>query len=49
MQTTKAPSVNTMYRWMDTGKAKAIDGCKVEPDGYCLHGKPSWLIVLGVI
>lgn len=34
---------------MDTGRAKATDGCVVEPDGRCEHGKPSWLLVVGVI
>ena len=24
-------------------------GCEVEPDGHCEHGKPSWMIVWGVI
>ena len=45
----KQPSVKTMEKWMDTGVAKATDGCKVEPDGHCEHGKPSWLILLGLI
>lgn len=45
----KPPSIKTMEKWMDTGIAKATDGCKVEPDGYCSHGKPSWLLVLGLI
>lgn len=45
----KQPSVKTMERWMDSGIAKATDGCKVEPDGTCPHGCQSWLIVLGLI
>lgn len=43
------PSITTMERWMDTGRAKATDGCTVEPDGTCPHGCPSWLIELGMI
>ena len=27
----------------------ATDGCRVEPDGCCQHGHPSWLIALGLI
>lgn len=27
-----------------TGICEATDGCRVEPDGYCQHGCPSWLI-----
>ena len=45
----KPPSLKTMERWLDDGVAKATDGCRVEPDGICPHGKPSWLIKLGFI
>lgn len=45
----KAPSLRTMERWVAEGVAKATDGCRVEPDGHCPHGKPSWLLVVGVI
>lgn len=46
---TREPGMATLERWMDTGRAKATDGCTVEPDGYCPHGCPSWLIELGLI
>lgn len=46
---TKRPSIKTMEHWMDTGIARATDGCKVEPDGHCPHGKPSWILALGLI
>lgn len=46
---TKQPSIPTMRKWMFSGIARATDGCKVEPDGECQHGKRSWLIELGVI
>lgn len=45
----KRPSLATMERWMSNGLAKATDGCEVEPDGVCPHGKQSWLLVLGYI
>jgi hypothetical protein len=45
----KQPTVATMYRWMDTGIAKATDGCKTDLDGHCKHDKASWLLVLGVV
>ena len=45
----KQPSQATMERWMFNGVAKATDGCRVEPDGVCPHGKQSWLIHMGVI
>lgn len=45
----KPPSLATMERWVSNGVAKATDGCRVEPDGHCQHGKPSWLIKLGYI
>lgn len=47
--TTKEPSLATMMRWEDNGVAKATDGCRVEPDGVCPHGHPSWLIATGNI
>jgi hypothetical protein len=31
------------------GGCEALDGCWVEPDGTCPHGKPSWLLVLGYV
>jgi hypothetical protein len=31
------------------GRCEATDGCVVEPDGHCYHGKSSWLIELGMI
>jgi hypothetical protein len=49
MRETKPPSVATMTKWVCNGVAKATDGCKVEPDGTCPHGKPSWLIKLGYV
>jgi len=45
----KAPSIATMKKWVENGIAKATDKCTVEPDGYCPHGCPSWLIKLGFI
>lgn len=43
------PTVTTLEKWSDAGIAKAVDGCKVEPDGTCHHGYPSWLVALGLI
>lgn len=45
----KPPSLSTMERWMDRGAAKAIDGERVEPDGFSRNGAPSWLLVMGLI
>lgn len=45
----KPPTLATLERWVDNGVAKATDGCRVEPDGECPHGKPSWLRILGYI
>ncbi len=46
---TAKPLLTTLDRWVNDGIAKSIDGCKVEPDGTCQHGAPSWLLVLGYI
>lgn len=48
-RTSKPPSIATMERWLANGVAKALDGCRVEPDGHCEHGKPSWLLQMGII
>ncbi len=45
----KPPSQKTLERWSMDGVAKAVDGCKVEPDGTCPHGSPSWLLKLGYL
>jgi hypothetical protein len=44
-----SPSVRKLQRWVEDGVARALDGCDVEPDGTCLHGHPSWLLVLGYV
>lgn len=46
-RTLKHPSLQTMERWSCDGVAKALDGCRVEPDGHCEHGFPSWILYLG--
>ena len=43
------PSTEQLTEWMDQGGAEATDGCWVEPDGICPHGKQSWLLKLGMI
>ena len=43
------PSMATMTRWHRDGVCKTTDGCKVEPDGTCSHGYPSWMLVLNYI
>jgi hypothetical protein len=46
----RPPSIATLERWSWDGEMKAIDGCGgVEDDGHCAHGKPSWLLCLGMI
>jgi hypothetical protein len=45
----KAPTIQTLNKWVSEGIAKALDGCKTEPDGTCQHGFPSWLRALGYI
>lgn len=44
------PTIEQLIEWLEEGWAEAIDGCgPLELDGYCIHGKPSWLIELGMI
>ena len=43
------PSLEQLEEWLEEGLCEATDGCMVEPDGVCPHGKKSWLIVFGMI
>jgi hypothetical protein len=46
----RRPSLEELQRQLeDEGGCEAIDGCFVEPDGYCEHHQPSWLLALGLI
>lgn len=43
------PDMETMEEWMHDTGCEATDGCWVEHDGTCQHGKPSWFLKLGLI
>ena len=43
------PDEETLEEWLMDGVAEADDGCPVELDGHCPHGRPSWFIHLGLI
>jgi hypothetical protein len=43
------PSLKTMEKWMMDGVAQATDGCRIEPDGICIHGHKSWLMQMSLI
>lgn len=43
------PSTEQLEEWLNDSGCEATDGCWVEPDGICEHGKQSWLRVLGMI
>lgn len=43
------PCDSTLMEWANDGGCEAVDGCWTEPDGECEHGKPSWLMALGMI
>ena len=45
----KIPSIATLKRWVNDGVCQSVDGCRVEPDGTCKHGYPSWLLILGYV
>ena len=46
---TEEPSLEQLLLWDHEGGCESTDGCWIEPDGYCEHGNPSWLLVLGMI
>lgn len=43
------PSEDDLEQMVFDGECTATDGCVVDPDGHCEHGKPSWLLALGLI
>jgi hypothetical protein len=43
------PTLDEIVIWIREGYSKATDGCITEPDGYCIHECPSWLIELDLI
>lgn len=43
------PSIGTLNEWMEDGVCHATDGCHVEIDGTCRHGKQSWFLELGLL
>lgn len=43
------PADESLASWLsDTGRCEALDGCRVDPDGSCEHGFPSWLVYVGL-
>ncbi len=47
--TTETPTPEQLIEWESEGGSEATDGCWVEVDGTCEHGKPSWFLVLGMV
>lgn len=45
----RVPGLKSLENMSFNGIARAVDGCRIEPDGDCQHGFPSWLKVMGVI
>ena len=43
------PGMKSLADWSLDGVCEATDGCRIEPDGHCEHGYPSWLLVFGII
>lgn len=43
------PSDDQIEEWVYDSVCETPCGCRVEPDGHCEHGNPSWLIILGLI
>jgi hypothetical protein len=43
------PDIEQIELWITDSVVDATDGCRVEPDGICPHGHPSWLMYLGYI
>ena len=47
--TEQEPSISQLEEWMRDDVCESTDGCRVEIDGTCPHGHPSWFIKLGLV
>lgn len=48
--TTPQPDDDRLADFVMDSVCEATDGCdNIEPDGWCEHGHPSWLIQLGLV
>ena len=47
--TEEEPTFEELEEWMMDGVCEATDGCRVEIDGVCQHGYPSWFLQMGLI
>lgn len=45
----RKPSLKKLEEWENESYCLTPCGCTVEPDGYCGHDRPSWLIISGMI
>ena len=43
------PDMEQIEYWVFDSICEALDECPIEPDGYCEHNYPSWLIALNLI
>lgn len=48
---TPPPTLEQLEEWASDSvcEARCVEICKVEHDGYCAHGQPSWFLYLGLI
>ena len=47
--TVAQPDIEQLLAWERAGGCEATDGCGVELDGTCIHGHPSWALVMGLV
>ena len=45
----RVPCQSSLEQYVSDAVCPTPDGCRVEPDGICEHGIPSWLLILGYI
>ena len=47
--TEEPPGDDELQRMVIDAIVEATEGCSVEPDGVCEHGRPSWLLHLELV
>ena len=43
------PSFEELEYWVFDSVCEALDGTRIEPDGWTYDGCPSWLLALGLV
>lgn len=49
IKSSETPSMEYIEQMLCDDVVETSCECRVEPDGHCQHGAPSWLLIMGLI